>query len=130
MIAIGYRYASVATRITRSALLDVLREDYIRTARAKGLIEKLVINRHALRNALLPIVTIIGMEFSFLLGGLVVTEQVFNLNGLGRLMFESVLNADYNMIQALVMICVLMFVGINLLIDLIYAWIDPRIRYG
>ena len=130
MIAIGYRYASVATRITRSALLDVLREDYIRTARAKGLIEKLVINRHALRNALLPIVTIIGMEFSFLLGGLVVTEQVFNLNGLGRLMFESVLNADYNMIQALVMICVLMFVGINLLIDLTYAWIDPRIRYG
>ena len=87
VIAIGYRYASVATRITRSALLDVLREDYIRTARAKGLIEKLVINRHALRNALLPIVTIIGMEFSFLLGGLVVTEQVFNLNGLGRLMF-------------------------------------------
>ena len=130
VIAIGYRYASVAARITRSALLDVLREDYIRTARAKGLIEKLVINRHALRNALLPIVTIIGMEFSFLLGGLVVTEQVFNLNGLGRLMFESVLNADYNMIQALVMICVLMFVGINLLIDLTYAWIDPRIRYG
>lgn len=130
VIAIGYRYASVAARITRSALLDVLREDYIRTARAKGLIEKLVINRHALRNALLPIVTIIGMEFSFLLGGLVVTEQVFNLNGLGRLMFESVLHADYNMIQALVMICVLMFVGINLLIDLTYAWIDPRIRYG
>ena len=121
VIAIGYRYASVATRITRSALLDVLREDYIRTARAKGLIEKLVINHHALRNALLPIVTIIGMEFSFLLGGLVVTEQVFNLNGLGRLMFESVLNADYNMIQALVMICVLMFVGINPLIELTYA---------
>ena len=130
VIAIGYRYASVATRMTRSALLDVLRDDYIRTARAKGLIEKLVVKRHALRNALLPIVTIIGMEFSFLLGGLVVTEQVFNLNGLGRLMFESVLNADYNMIQALVMICVLMFVGINLLIDLTYAWIDPRIRYG
>ena len=102
-------------------LLDVLREDYIRTARAKGLIEKLVINRHALRNALLPIVTIIGIEFSFLLGGLVITEQLFNLNGLGRLMFESVLNADYNMIQALVMICVLMFVGINPLIELTYA---------
>ena len=130
MIAIGYRYASVATRITRSALLDVLRENYNRTARARGLIEKLVINHHALRNALLPIVTIIGMEFSFLLGGLVVTEQVSNLNGLGRLMFESLLNADYNMIQALVMIYVLMFVGINLLIDLTYAWIDPRIRYG
>ena len=130
VIAIGYRYTSVATRMTRSVLLDILREDYIRTARAKGLLENLVVNRHALRNALLPVVTIIGMEFSFLMGGLVVTEQVFNLNGLGRLMFESVLNSDYNMTQALVMICVLMFVGINLLIDLFYAWLDPRIRYG
>ena len=130
VIAIGYRYTSVATRMTRSVLLDILREDYIRTARAKGLLENLVVNRHALRNALLPVVTIIGMEFSFLMGGLVVTEQVFNLNGLGRLMFESVLNSDYNMTQALVMICVLMFVGINFLIDLFYAWLDPRIRYG
>lgn len=130
VIATGYRYSSVATRMTRSAFLDVLREDYIRTARAKGLVEKLVVNRHALRNALLPVVTVIGMEFSFLMGGLVVTEQVFNLNGLGRLMFESVLNADYNMIQALVMIVVLVFVGINLVIDLSYAWLDPRIRYG
>ncbi len=130
VIAIGYRYSSVATRMTRSALLDILRDDYVRTARAKGLLENLVINRHALRNALLPVVTIIGMEFSFLMGGLVVTEQVFNLNGLGRLIFESVLNADYNMIQALVMICVLMFVGINFLIDLFYACLDPRIRYG
>ena len=117
-------------RITRSAFLDVLREDYIRTARAKGVVEKLVVNRHALRNALLPVVTVIGMEFSFFMGGLVITEQVFNLNGLGRLMLESVLNADYNMIQALVKIVVLVFVGINLVIDLTYAWLDPRIRYG
>ena len=130
VIATGYRYSSVATRMTRSAFLDVLREDYIRTARAKGLVEKLVVNRHALRNALLPVVTVIGMEFSFFMGGLVITEQVFNLNGLGRLMLESVLNADYNMIQALVMIVVLVFVGINLVIDLSYAWLDPRIRYG
>ena len=130
VIATGFRYSSVATRMTRSALLDILRDDYVRTARAKGLIEKLVVNRHALRNALLPVVTIIGIEFSFLMGGLVVTEQVFNLNGLGRLMFDSVLNADYNMTQALVMICVLMFVGINFSIDLFYAWLDPRIRYG
>jgi peptide/nickel transport system permease protein len=130
VIATGYRYSSVAARMTRSAFLDVLREDYIRTARAKGLIEKIVINRHALRNALLPVVTIIGMEFSFFMGGLVVTEQVFNLNGLGRLMFESVLNADYNMTQALVMIVAVVFVGINLVIDLAYAWLDPRIRYG
>ena len=84
-IATGYRYAAVATRMTRSALLEVLREDYVRTARAKGLLEKVIINRHALKNALLPVVTIIGMEFAFLMGGLVVTEQVFNLNGLGKL---------------------------------------------
>ena len=116
--------------MTRSAFLDVLREDYIRAARAKGLTEKLVINRHVMRNALLPVVTIIGMEFSFFMGGLVVTEQVFNLNGLGRLMFESVLNADYNMIQALVMVVAFVFVGTNLVIDLTYAWLDPRIRYG
>jgi len=130
MVATGYRYSAVVTRMTRSAFLDVLREDYIRAARAKGLTEKLVINRHVMRNALLPVVTIIGMEFSFFMGGLVVTEQVFNLNGLGRLMFESVLNADYNMIQALVMVVAVVFVGTNLVIDLTYAWLDPRIRYG
>lgn len=130
VVATGYRYSAVVTRMTRSAFLDVLREDYIRAARAKGLTEKLVINRHVMRNALLPVVTIIGMEFSFFMGGLVVTEQVFNLNGLGRLMFESVLNADYNMIQALVMVVAFVFVGTNLVIDLTYAWLDPRIRYG
>ena len=130
VVATGYRYSSVVTRMTRSVFLEVLHEDYIRTARAKGLMEKVVINRHALRNAILPVVTIIGLEFSFFMGGLVVTEQVFNLNGLGRLLVESVLNADYNMIQALAMVVVAVFVCVNFLIDLSYAWLDPRIRYG
>jgi peptide/nickel transport system permease protein len=129
-IATGYRYSSVVTRMTRSVFLEVLSEDYIQTARAKGLAEMVVINRHALRNALLPVVTIIGMEFSFFMGSLVVTEQVFNLNGLGRLLVESVLYADYNMIQALVMVIAMVFVCINFVIDLTYAWLDPRIRYG
>jgi peptide/nickel transport system permease protein len=129
-VATGYRYSAVATRMTRSALLEVLREDYIRTARAKGLLEKIVINRHALKNSLLPVVTIIGIEFAFLMGGLVVTEQVFNLNGLGKLFVESVLNNDYNMTQALVMIVVAIFVFTNFVVDLFYAWLDPRIRYS
>ncbi len=129
-MATGYRYAAVATRMTRSALLEVLHEDYVRTARAKGLLEKVIINRHALKNALLPVVTIIGIEFAFLMGGLVVTEQVFNLNGLGKLFVESVTNNDYTLTQALVMVVVTVFVFTNFIIDLLYAWLDPRIRYS
>ena len=129
-VATGYRYSAVATRMTRSALLEVLREDYIRTARAKGLLEKIIINRHALKNSMLPVITVIGIEFAFLMGGLVVTEQVFNLNGLGKLFVESVLNNDYSMTQALVMIVVAVFVFTNFVVDLFYAWLDPRIRYG
>ncbi|GBF25909.1 glutathione transport system permease protein GsiC [bacterium MnTg02] len=129
-VATGYRYSAVATRMTRSTLLEVLREDYVRTARAKGLLEKLIINRHALKNALLPVITIIGIEFAFLMGGLVVTEQVFNLNGLGKLFVESVLNQDFSMTQALVMIVVIVFVFTNFVIDVMYAWLDPRIRYS
>jgi peptide/nickel transport system permease protein len=116
--------------MTRSSLLEVLREDYVRTARAKGLMEKLIINRHALKNALLPVITIIGMEFAFLMGGLVVTEQVFNLNGLGRLLVQSVTFNDYAMTQAIVMIIVLVFVFCNIVVDILYAWLDPRIRYS
>ena len=129
-IVTGYRYSAVVTRMTRSALLEVMREDYIRTARAKGMIEKVIINRHALKNSLLPVVTVISMEFSFFMGGLVVTEQVFNLNGLGRLLIESVLNADYNLIQALTMIIVAVSVFVNFITDLSYAGLDPRIRYS
>lgn len=129
-LATGYRYSAVATRMTRSAMLEVLREDYVRTARAKGVFQKLVVRRHALRNALLPVVTIIGIEFAFLMGGLVVTEQVFNLNGLGKLFVESVSNYDYNMTQALVMLVVGIFAVTNLVIDILYGWLDPRIRYN
>ena len=129
-VATGYRYSAVATRMTRSALLEVLREDYVRTARAKGLIERIIINRHALKNSMLPVVTVIGIEFAFLMGGLVVTEQVFNLNGLGKLFVESVLNHDYTMTQALVMLVALIFVLTNFVVDLFYAWLDPRIRYS
>ncbi|HET7879736.1 MAG TPA: ABC transporter permease [Acetobacteraceae bacterium] len=129
-ITVGYRYAAVSMRMTRSAMLEVLREDYIRTARAKGLIEKLVINRHALKNALLPVVTVIGIEFAFLIGGLVVTEQVFNLNGIGRLFVQAVQNQDYTLTQALVMLTVAVFVFSNLIVDLMYAWLDPRIRFA
>ena len=129
-LATGYRYSAVATRMTRSALLEVLREDYVRTARAKGLLEKIIINRHALKNSLLPVVTVVGIEFAFLMGGLVVTEQVFNLNGLGKLFVESVINKDYTLTQALVMLVVTIFILMNFVVDLFYGWLDPRIRYA
>ena len=129
-LATGYRYSAVATRMTRSTLLEVLREDYVRTARAKGLLEKVIINRHALKNAMLPVVTVIGIEFAFLMGGLVVTEQVFNLNWLGKLFVESVDHHDFTMTQALVMLVVTIFVFTNLIVDIFYAWLDPRIRYS
>jgi len=129
-LTVGYRYSAVTMRMTRSAMLEVLREDYIRTARAKGLAEQLIINRHALKNALLPVVTLIGIEFAFLIGGLVVTEQVFNLNGVGRLFVLAVQNQDYTLTHALVMLTVAIFVLVNLAVDLLYAWLDPRIRFG
>jgi peptide/nickel transport system permease protein len=129
-IAVGYRTSAVTMRMTRSAMLEVMREDYIRTARAKGLIERLVVNRHALKNALLPVVTLIGIETAFLIGGLVVTEQVFNLNGIGRLFVQAVQNQDYTLTQALVMLTVAVFVFTNTAVDLLYAWLDPRIRYA
>jgi peptide/nickel transport system permease protein len=129
-MVVGYRFASVLARLIRSSLLDVLSEDYIRTARAKGVRERTVIWVHALRNALLPAITVIGLEFAFLIGGLVVTEQVFNLNGLGRLFIQSVMHNDFTMIQGMVMMFATIYVLANLTVDLLYAWIDPRIRYG
>src|SRR5215510_12881221 len=129
-VTVGYRYAAVSMRMTRSAMLEVMQEDYIRTARAKGLINKLIINRHALKNALLPVVTLIGIEFAFLIGGLVVTEQVFNLNGIGRLFVQAVQNQDYTLTQALLMLTVMVFVVCNFFVDLLYAWLDPRIRFS
>jgi peptide/nickel transport system permease protein len=128
-LAVGYRYSAVGTRMMRSAMLEVLREDYIRTARAKGLWTKLILSRHALKNAILPVLTIISLEFAFLLGGLVVTEQVFNLNGLGMLFVEAISRRDYTMTQALVMLVATVFLLVNFFVDIAYAWLDPRIRY-
>ena len=128
-MAVGYRYSAVATRMTRSTLLEVLEEDYIRTARAKGVYERLVVARHAMRNALLPVVTVIGLEFAFLIGGLIVTEQVFNLNGIGKLFVQTVTRGDYTMVQALVMLIAAFYIVINIVVDLLYAALDPRIRY-
>jgi peptide/nickel transport system permease protein len=128
-LAVGYRYSAVGTRMMRSAMLEVLREDYIRTARAKGLWTKLILSRHAVKNAILPVLTVISLEFAFLLGGLVVTEQVFNLNGLGMLFVEAIARRDYIMTQALVMLIATFFLTINFVVDIAYAWLDPRIRY-
>ncbi|HWO43331.1 MAG TPA: ABC transporter permease [Candidatus Eisenbacteria bacterium] len=128
-LAVGYRYSAVATRMTRSTILEVLREDYIRTARAKGLAERAVLLRHALKNALLPVITVIGLEFAFLIGGLVVTEQVFNLNGIGKLFVEAISQRDYTMVQALVLLTSFVFIFVNFIVDLINAAIDPRVRY-
>jgi peptide/nickel transport system permease protein len=129
-LAVGYRYCAVVARMIRSSLLEVMNEDYIRTARAKGVYEKLVVSRHALRNALLPAITVIGLEFTFLIGGLVVTEQVFNLNGIGQLFVQSVSRNDFTLIQGMVMLIAAFYVFVNLLIDLLYAVFDPRIRYN
>lgn len=129
-LATGYRYSAVATRMTRSSVLEVLREDYIRTARAKGLVENLVVNRHALKNAMLPVITVIGLEFAFLIGGLVVTEQVFNLNGLGLLFVTSVSQHDYILVQGLVLLVAFISILSNFVVDVIYAWLDPRIQYS
>lgn len=128
-VAVGYRYSAVSTRMMRSSTLEVLREDYVRTARAKGLWEKVVITRHAMKNALLPVITVIGLEFAFLIGGLVVTEQVFNLNGLGKLFVQSIAQRDYTMTQTLVLLVAVTFVLVNFVIDILYGWLDPRIHY-
>jgi peptide/nickel transport system permease protein len=129
VVTVGYRYAAVTTRMTRSTVLEVLREDYIRTAWAKGLREGVVVLRHALKNSMLPVITLIGTEFAFLIGGLVVTETVFTLNGIGRFVVEAVAHRDYPVVQALVFLIAFSFVMVNLLVDLTYAWFDPRIRY-
>jgi len=129
-LSVGYRYSAVTARMLRSSILEVLAEDYIRTARAKGLFERVVIVKHGLRNALLPTVTVVGLEFAFLIGGLVVTEQVFNINGIGKLFVEAVQFNDLTMLQGLVLVVATSFVVINVAVDLLYAALDPRIRYN
>jgi peptide/nickel transport system permease protein len=129
-IAVGFRSSALLMRLTRSAMLEVLRQDYIRTARSKGAPERIVTYRHALRNALLPLVTVIGIEAAFLMGGLVVTETVFNIPGVARFLVESIRWRDYPIVQNLVMFIAVVVVTVNFLVDLLYAALDPRIRYG
>ena len=129
-LAVGYRSSALIMRITRSSMLDVLREDYIRTAWAKGQREWMVVFGHALTNATLPVVTVIGIEFAFMIGGLVVTETVFNLPGVARYLVDAILWRDYPVVQNLVMFIAIVVVLANLAVDFLYGWLDPRIRYG
>jgi peptide/nickel transport system permease protein len=129
-LAVGYRSSALIMRITRSSLLEVLREDYIRTAWAKGQGSRVVIWRHALKNAILPVVTVIGIEFAFLIGGLVVTETVFNLPGVARFLVQAILWRDYPIVQNLVMFIAIVVIVSNLLVDMLYGVLDPRVRYG
>ena len=129
-IAVGFRSSALVMRLTRSSMLEVLRQDYIRTARAKGASDSNVNYHHALRNAVLPVVTIIGIEAAFLMGGLIVTETVFNIPGVARFLVEAIRWRDYPIVQNLVMFIAFVAVFINFLVDLLYAVLDPRIKYA
>ena len=129
-ITLGLALAAVVTRTLRSSLLETLSEDYVRTARAKGLSEKLVIRRHALKNGLIPVVTILGLQFGTLIGGAVITEYVFALPGVGRLVVDSIFARDYPLVQGVILLIAIGFVVSNLVVDIVYGWLDPRIRYG
>ena len=128
-IAVGLVAAGLTSRVTRSTMLEILNDDYVRTARAKGLAERVVLLRHALRNAAVPILTIIGLGLASMIGGLIVTEQVFAIPGMGRLVVDSISKRDYPMIQGIFLIIALFAVAVNLIIDLAYVYFDPRIRY-
>jgi peptide/nickel transport system permease protein len=128
-LTLGLATAGLIARITRSSMLEVLRQDFITTARSKGLAEKVIIYKHALKNALIPVVTIMGLQFGILLGGAVLTETVFAWPGVGRLLVDSILARDYPVVQGAVLVLAFSFVLINLLVDLIYAFLDPRISY-
>ena len=126
----GYRLSAIGARMTRSSILEVLRDDFVRTARAKGLRERVVVLKHALRNALLPVITIVGVELLVLFGGLVVIETVFTIPGIGRYLVDAITHRDYPSIQALVFVSSVFVVLVNLLVDIAYAFLDPRIRYA
>lgn len=130
VVTLGIAQAALITRMTRSSMLEVLGEDYIRTARAKGLKNATIHWRHALRNAQIPVVTVVGLQFGSLLGGAVLTETIFSMPGLGRLLVDSVFRRDYTVIQGCILVITLMFVLTNLAVDLLYAWLDPRVRLG
>lgn len=129
-IALGTAFAAAVTRIARAAMLDILSEDYVRTARSQGFSRGTVIWRHALPNALIPVVTLSGVEFGYLLGGAVIVEQIFALPGLGRVVLDAILQRDYALVQGVVLFIAFNFLLVNLLVDLAYAALDPRIRYG
>lgn len=129
-VALGAAIAAILMRYIRSALLEVLGQEYIRTARGKGLRGRVVMLRHALPNALIPVVTVVGFQMGYLLGGTVVIEEIFALPGMGRLVLQAIFQRDYPVVQGVVLIIALLFVLTNLIVDLLYAWVDPRIRYG
>src|SRR5207247_9083110 len=128
--AVGYRSSALIMRITRSSMLGVLRDDYVRTAWAKGQTGRVVIWRHALKNAILPVVTVIGIEFAFLIGGLVVTETSIQLPGVARCLVQAIIWRDYPIVQNLVMFTATVVILSNLLVDMMYGWLDPRVKYA
>lgn len=128
-MALGYYQAAVISRMTRSAMLEVLRQDYVRTAWAKGLRERVVVVRHALKNAMLPVVTLSGIQFGHLLGGTVIMESIFVLPGIGSYLLHALLSRDYPVIQSIIVLLAAIFVLVNMAVDLLYGWLDPRIRY-
>jgi peptide/nickel transport system permease protein len=128
--AVGFRASAIIMRLTRSSMLEVLRQDYIRTARSKGASERAVNYHHALKNAILPVITIIGIEAAFLIGGLIITETVFNIPGVAHFLVEAILKRDYPIVQNLVMLIAVAVVFMNFLVDLMYAALDPRIKYA
>ena len=128
--ALGMSLMAMFARLTRSVMLEILNQDYVRTARAKGLKERVVIIKHAVKNALIPLVTVAGMQFGFLLGGTVIIETVFAWPGLGRLVVQAIFNRDYPLVQAIVLVMAVIFVVVNLIVDLLYVYLDPRISYN
>jgi peptide/nickel transport system permease protein len=128
-ITLGTGSAAMIARMSRSSMLEVIRADYIRTARSKGVKEKTVIWIHALKNSMIPVITVIGLNFGFLLGGTIITEQVFAINGVGRLMIDAIAARDFPMVQGSVLLVATLFVLVNLIVDIVYVFIDPRISY-
>jgi peptide/nickel transport system permease protein len=127
---LGLILSAYIARITRSSLIEVMLQDYILTARAKGLSERIVIYRHALKNALIPVVTVVGFQFGGLLGGSIIVETIFSMAGMGKLLYTSILNRDYPVIEGVAITMVAIYIFLNMFVDLIYMYLDPRVRYG
>jgi peptide/nickel transport system permease protein len=129
-LAVGMGYAAILMRFVRAGLLEVLSSDYVRTARAKGVSESTVVWRHALRNSLIPVVTVAGIQLALLLSGAVVVETVFSIRGIGRILVGAIFDRDYPIVQGVILLISVVFVMANLVVDILYTWLDPRIRYG